>query len=73
MPPLEPKGHEDTESFFDFFDHSANDVALRAATVLQLQCLRKYKYIHALENVFQTTEPWWEIGGANDFNQVSRS
>ena len=72
MPPMLPYGHDESELYKDFFDHSAHDVALRAASVVQLQCVRKFKNLKRLQKQFpNNTLPWWELGGAEDFENVS--
>ena len=72
MPPLEPKGHDESRLFYNFFDHSANDVAMRASVLVQLQCVKKYKRVERLRKAFpNATAKWWEIGGVDDFQKVN--
>ena len=70
LPPLEPRGHVEADTFHDFFNHSSNDLALMNARVLQLRCPHKEDNVkeRMAENVQSS---WWEIGGADDFDQVT--
>ena len=72
LPPLEPKGHDESELFQDFFDHSPYDVAMRASSVMQLQCPLKFRTLERMAALFpdSSDQNWWEIGGVDEFEQV---
>lgn len=71
LPPLDPYGHDDAELYESFFEHKPYRVAMQAANVIQLQCTNKYKTLHHLEHSFPNdTQPWWPIGGVDEFTKV---
>lgn len=73
LPPLEPKGHDESELFQDFFDHSPYDVAMRASSVMQLQCPLKFRTLERMAALFpdSSDQNWWEIGGVDEFEQAT--
>lgn len=73
MPPLLPYGHGDAALYAEFFDHTAHDVALQAATIMDLQCTRKFNTVKRMEKELgHHDRPWWQMWGADDFPMVSK-